>query len=288
MEIRLLNKEILKKTNIEELLTNKAPATDVAILNGADIDIQNYAYGYKDFKDRSADYWLEDNEDGLNAIVRKDGHYSEAGNFKILGVRPVFKYSEIKQYCKEERNLNHFILATTDFEYPQYAIDDSICIQKEKLIPTGKIYSIGEDSCPEYIFGDEKIIYVPKNKKAGFNSLSDQVSLCNRLGRWCKVDKVQVLIDKENDIAISKNILFLSQREKKIGDKHNVSFKESYLYKFMNQRLVLDLTPSHITKKITTLTIEENQVKELLNNKEVLLNNGDFKLVLEKSKVKKL
>ncbi len=293
MEIRLLNKEILEKTNIRGLLTDKAPATDVAILSGANIDGKNFAYGYGDLKDRSTDYWLEDNNNGTIDIIKSDGYYSQIEGNKFLGVRPVFKYSEIQKHCKEESCLNNFILATTDFEYPQYVIENPKFMQlinkiakEEKMVPTGKIYNIGGDNCPEYILDGTKLVFVKKNQQVENGVLSDKISMKQRNGCWCQVDKIQVVVDKENDIAICKNVL-LADQWGVLYNKNTVNFEDTYLYKFMNGRLALDFMPSKVAKKISTITIEEAQVKELLNNKEVLLNNGNFKIVVEEPKVKK-
>lgn len=296
MEVKLLDYHTMSDMNLN-LIGKGAPVTDVAILGGIAMLEDYFAYGYNDLKNRCGCYWIAEKEEYYPNIINPMGQISSAlGTATNMGVRPVFKYSEIKDQCEEIDEMNGIIVARTNFEYPDYVIESKTFAKTldtlaadNALKRTGKLYKIKGENCPEYIHADKKVVFIPNYRSEHKKTkLSNGEYSNTEEGYWVEVNKLCVLVDKENDIALSRNVLLTSDFGIIDYPRKSLEFSDMWIYEFLNNRFINDIQPSNVEKKaVTTITIDENQINELLSNNEVLLNNGNFKLKVEQPKVYK-
>lgn len=232
--------------------------------------------------------------------------HKELAKNKYNSARPMTKYSEISSLATNEKINKNGILEVEYGEYPQMvAFEDLSKILEEnylrgKLKKTGKIYTTNKQSQKSDWYYDKKfeerkheefeyngkkyirfvIFYESMDKK-----LSD--GRTTKLGKpyWIEVMPIKWLVDKEEDIALSKFALFSGISIEGI-EKNIISPMRMFLYKYFENDIIPSVTKEknkgkqtkgeQLSKKIDE--IEEyllpNEEKDIITNqiKELVIN----------------
>ena len=254
-EITLLNEEqilVYNELSILNKINSRAKITDFAVLLGG------YHNTFIEIR-RTGYYWIKSNSK-YNII--NDYGYKDYDNIKHRdnGIRPVMSYSNIKNDISNEIINENGIKEIGYGEYPQKTVNKKLqdeleeLYQNNKLIKTGKTYTTDsrkwndydEDFLPqehiEYEFDDKKYVRVKANSwyEGRIFVLSNGEGYGNGNYVWVEVSKVKWLVDEENDIALSKDILVAGiQFDNK--EKYNDAFENSNIYNFLNTYFTKDI-----------------------------------------------
>lgn len=216
IEITLLSEDLLENSVVMRENGKKARGTDLAN------DMERYHGLFMP-------YWLltkaySDWTYKIWSNVRKD----ELAAWLGLGVRPIIKFSMDFMNNIEE------IKGIVEVEYGEYFLDlvSSDVSQKlelnllnAKLQPTGKVYSIIEHSVLEY--------------------MADGIKYCCFKNKWYKVRPMKWLVDEENQVLISKEVLFGNMPI----DRHidfSGQFESSELYYWLNDVFINEILPNKV------------------------------------------
>lgn len=166
--------------------------------------------------------YLIKTEDLTYNIVTSKGHRKQVTSEKSIGIRPVFEYREFLNHKihQNEDGLYEF----TYGEYPEkvmfkdeakaisYKIPDSKLF--EETGKTAKIYHLltadGKvQTYSEYLIDNEKFVIVKGQAcKEGEYTLSTSETYHPRDNVYIRIKPIVWYLDKESNLAISKNILF--------------------------------------------------------------------------------
>ena len=274
LKLRLINKDEL--TNLSEKL-RKSKETDFE----------------KSFGERSG--WATDileaktgpypRSEGayLATIISKDGDIQKIQPWSnAVGIRPAVTYSEIKELGKDIGEDENGILCLEYGEYPQSKVDVeksfelTQALEKGILKETEKTYSIlnkkprmysGLPLCfGGYIVDEKKPVIELKEYK-----YKDGKKYVLKDNVWYNVEPIVWQVDKQNDIALTKNII-----------NNGLLYSACSIKEFIEQYLSKDIIPLRRSKvKVTKVNI--GKVNELMN-----LNQHEVGLETSKSqKVKK-
>ena len=217
-----------------------AHPTDFAILLGVEVGND------KDSTDKLCSWWTKSGNyaDALAlGISYKNMPYYYFFYERYVGARPCVALSSLPVIASG----NEVLFG----EYPQTVVDKKTATKLEKLykkndlIKTGKKYTtdsieVVDTTTPftpvehiEYEFEGKKYIRFESNKNGKGVLLSDGTKVKSKKIFWLLIEPIVWLVDKEHDIALSKNVLFSGIQ---IG-KHNSkisSFKRSVIKKFLD------------------------------------------------------
>lgn len=181
-----------------------------------------------------------------------------------LGVRPVFRYSEIKTYCQVIKEIEPGYLIVTFGEYPNEVVYDS------------NIKDIYTDSYfwnnPEPILTGNKYTLVIFKDEESETREFPEVTFTGIDGRYVikddeiyKVEPVYFLVDVKKDFAISRDILFCLPTLK--DAREITSYKATLPYEFLNTYFVPELMQSITKQEKQEIKSEENPlIKERIDN----------------------
>ena len=263
-EVTLLSYEQIfgnNKLDIFNKIEPKAFLTDFAILiGGSTFGTMKYNIFYN-----RGNYWTKSNT--LNNKVCVINLYGcNIDNFLCdytRGIRPALSYTNIKDNISNEIINKNGITEVEYGEYPQYAANKVLQEELEelyksnKLNKTGKTYTTGskkyygdnKDFLPqehiEYEFDNKKYVRVKATSHIDYSGvfkfkLSNYKEYFEGDYVWVEVSKIKWLVDEENDIALSKNILVagiqFDNKEEYTGD-----FENTNMYKFLNTYFIKDI-----------------------------------------------
>lgn len=211
---KMLNMELDNgRLNLFNKISTNANITDYGIT-------QSLAYIDGDIV-LNNDYLIETDENSY-ALASSKGHKKLITKDAVVGIRPIFKYQE---FLKHKTHQNKYgIYEFTYGEYPEnaltkeetksiyYKIPDSKLF--ETTGKTGKIYHLLNkenkiQTTSEYLIDNEKFIIVKGlTGKEGNYTLSTGEEYHKRDNVYIKVKPIIWYLDKESNLAISKNILF--------------------------------------------------------------------------------
>ena len=265
------------------ILGVSAHITDFAILLGG------YYDDFNEPVNRLGYYWTKENVDnGAYCIDYEDDIYSESVRDACVGARPIFNYSEIENFIFVKGYSEYGLTIVEYGEYPQTITSKDMQLKLEFaykyqdvcLKLTGKTYTIDSGKLPqistsiynEYIYEDgKKYIRVIANA-CDFNEeyeLSNGEKYKNGDYVWVEVEPIKWVIDKKNNIAVSRDILFsgvIFNRDEYRGD-----FDNSIIKKFMDTHFSKDIIPSKVnteekepkgTRKINPYNFDYEYVSE--------------------------
>ncbi len=253
-EITLLSYEQIcgkNRLDIFNKITSRATITDFALLFGGATYIDEI-FGY-----RIGLYWIKTNK--YNSIINIFGSVEyKPTNHRATGIRPVASYSKIKNDISNEIINEDGITEVEYGEYPQYTVNKELQYELEKLYENNKLtktgkryttdsrgyYEYSKDFLPqehiEYEFDDKKYVRVKANPFYGSFKLSNGEEYKDGDYVWVEVSKVKWIVDEDNDIALSKNILVagiqFDNKEEYTGD-----FENTNMYKFLNTYFIKDI-----------------------------------------------
>ncbi len=208
---------------------------------------------------RTGCYWIKSNS--KYNIINDYGYRSyKYTNRRDNGIRPIMSYSNIKNDISNERINRNGIVEVEYGEYPQYAVDNILQDKLEKLYKNGKLSETGKtyttdsrkyyenkmDFLPqehiEYEFDNKKYVRVKVNSfyDGRLFTLSNSEKYKDDDYVWVEVSKLKWLVDEENDITLSSDILVAGiQFDKKINYYGN--FENTNIYKFLNTYFIKDI-----------------------------------------------
>lgn len=272
-----------KRLKIFDIFDVKATPSDFAILLGAYI-MDNYrTYDNYRLEHRFGYYWTKTSDEYDNAIiVRPDGSsIGEDLDWRDFGTRPVLSYSLIANESKIIKNLEDKVLEIEYGEYPKKAATLEVqtilnsLYNSGRLLKTGRYYTTDSRKYNkynddfqaikhiEYEYNNKKYIRVKANSCFdGYKfTLSNEQKYCDGDYVWVEVMPIRWLVDKENNIAVSKNLLFSGiQFDNKKRYKGN--FEDTIMYMFLNRYFIKEIMQCYNIK-------DENreQVEELFSQK---------------------
>ena len=198
--------------------------------------------------------YLIKTEDLTYNIVTSKGHRKQVTSEKSIGIRPVFEYREFLNHKihQNEDGLYEF----TYGEYPEkvmfkdeakaisYKIPDSKLF--EETGKTAKIYHLltadGKvQTYSEYLIDNEKFVIIKGQAgKEGEYTLSTSETYHPRDNVYIRIKPIVWYLDKESNLAISKNILFTLP----------LSLNSDEIKKYLQTVFAKDLISSKTLKKI--------------------------------------
>ena len=187
----------------------------------------------------------------------------------VYGIRPVLKFDNLEKLIKSLKiEFENDIKIVEYGQYPDLKVQFNIP-NNASLKPTGKkyyyplnkldIYSLYE--CFEYKYNKEKIVNIED--------------------KYYKVKPVKFYVDEENNMLISKDILFASAINLD-NPNYNGIFNTTQLYQFLNNQFIKNLTFANekdiidaeiqkIEEKIKENNLENEKLKQLIQEKKELI-----------------
>ena len=195
-----------------------------------------------------------------NEIFTPEGEFEINFPCHYNGVRPVLKYDKSEDFIKTSKtNYENGIEVVEYGQYPDFKKRINIS-DISKLKWTKKYYYLVKGWPQYYSF---TILKYPEYKHYNGNKF---IYINNY---FYKIKPVKFYVDKENNMLISKNILFFAPINIRFNNKkYNGDFKTSQLYKFLNNEFIRNLKPN---KDITTLLKENQKLKSEIEAKKETL-----------------
>lgn len=310
------NKDLHKDKQLEIIKKygRQAYATDFAILLGCCVDSKKTVI--EDGLVKSFGGWWTStiplNYESYGHYVYSIGVDGDAGRSYwyyagSIGGRPSTSFSQIKNYCLRPLRLDNGVLEVEYGEYPQTVVDKDFSIELENVFlsdtmkKTGKYYKMyawrKTNDYVEYEYKGKKYIRIMGDTSRGYKQsiynrgksnvnikekvLSDGRVVKDNEVYWVSVEPIKWLIDRKNDIALSRDILFAGfqygHEAPSIYDRgYNLPQDEKNTYYF-NQTTMKNFLDGHFASDIVNSRasyiknrideVEENPSirKELLN-----------------------
>ncbi len=196
-----------------------------------------------------------------------------------LGIRPVFKYSEIKAYCKIMEEIEPGYLIVTFGKYPSKIIYDNDNPFQENKADS----DFWKNQEPILTGNKYTLISIKDNEKE-----YPEVEFAGIEGRFViddaiyKVEPVRFLVDVKKDFAISEDIMFNLPT---LVDARKVSsYKETLPYEFLNTYFVPELMQGIIKEhEQECIENEENPlIKDLIDSILQLIKNTCIENIVKK------
>ena len=302
-----------KRLEIIKKYGSQAYATDFAILLGCYVDskktvIEDGLIRY------FGDWWTStisldyESYGHFVSSIRSDGDSDEKFWFYANGIggRPAISFSEIKDFCLKPMKLKNDVLEVEYGEYPQTVVDKDFSIVLDEVFLAGlmkktdKVYKTyswqNENNFAEYEYQGKKYIRIIGDTTRGYEQsiynwgrdnvevdkkiLSDESVVQDGEVYWVSVEPIKWLIDRKNDVALSKNILFAGVRygheapsifdkgyDSPPEEKNDYFFKKTRIKRFLDENFapnIIDNRFLDIKNKIDEVEHNECIKKELL------------------------
>ena len=205
--------------------------TDYAIILGGDENINENLSGTWSTKSASKTNQL--------IVASHNGDLTSTNpNNKNIYARPCIKYSDIKSKSQKINKINNNVFEIEWGEYPQKMVSETLHYNLETAYQDGKLETTNKKytNFSEEISAIESSEYVYKNKKY------IRVIVKNDGVYWLKVDPIRWIVDKDKDIAITKNLLFGGPLDTKTfykGDFESTLMKE-FLDDYVSEEIFTD------------------------------------------------
>lgn len=281
----------------------KCAITDFAILLGGYVSDNYHTSEGENLKDRNGWWWLQTPNSDKARVVYTDGNsYWNFVNRRDGGGRPVLPYSSISSILISDGEVINEIFEVQYGEYPQTIVDENYSQELENaynngsLITSGKTYttdSVGyrdydtsfkPRTHTEYEYKGSKYIRFVADSNCDGEVLSDGRKVEFGKAYWIKVEPITWLVDEEQNLALSKKILFSGVQFKNKRD-YTGDFDKCDIKQFMDNCFSKDIMSDKINYQNKSEIIEEKTIKQILENgiKEMgevlgecsdLINNG--------------
>lgn len=275
--LTLLKEDLVFGNNQLDILKKygtKAAVTDFAILLGAAGGLETVKLYYaKDGylrKDRTSWWWTQTQFNSDAYIVNEKGEKSwEHVTNRRGGGRPALPYSQISKFC-QNKVIKDGILQVEYGFYPQYIANSEYLEAKYKnnqLIATGKYYTTDSINVSiiyndqkfqsrehiEYEYKGEKYIRFIGDENATGRVLSSSEVIDIGNAYWIHVSPIVWLVDEEQDIALSKKIIFSGVQFKnsnnKITSNYNGNFYSTDYDRFITHYFFKEIIPTNYFSK---------------------------------------
>lgn len=230
-----------KRLKIFDKFGIKAELNDFAILCGA--------YVANGLEHNLGVYWTNeaDGNDDTYAVFPNGKSRPLYVCSRRAGIRPVLTYSSILNASNIIKDFGDGILEVEFFEYPQMSVSVEMqnilenLYNNNRLLATGRCYTTDlskytsynegfkKNEYIEYEYDKERYVRVKAN--SCFNGmefvLSNKEKYADDDYVWVKVSPIKWYVDKEADVAVSKNLLLsglqFNEEKKYKGDFENVT-----------------------------------------------------------------
>jgi len=244
-------------------LGNRASMTDFSVLLG----ILNFNSGIK-----YCSYWTKSKSlggsvksiDGINGALMSVNETNRS-----IGARPVINYSLIKNGAKEVGKRKGIKIVEYG-EYPQMLENDTMAGHLENIYKNGTLKQTGKIYTTDSTYSNDNTAPFKENKFIEYEALNykyirfvpDMYCFGKRLANgkilapcsayWIKVLPLRWLVDEENNIALSENVIFSGIQ---FCDKPNYdgNFYKTNIKKFMD---------NYFSKEIVNNVVHEEVVEE--------------------------
>ena len=258
-DFTLLTEEDLKNgsTKIFDIFGTISAISDFAILLGGEVSNSNFIHDESDLKYRTGLWWTKSVNEALErCAVYADGFIKWNPPFqRTIGARPCTKYSDKNEEVNEDGVIFYG-------EYPQSivpvinatSLEELYC--DNKLNKTGKVYTMDDsdiltDYTPfnsrefiEYKYMGEKYIRIVGDSKCKDIILSDGRKIEEGTAYWIKVEPIEWIVDKGNDLIISKQILFAGISFDNSFDEFSSDFDNTNMKWYLDTHFSKDIIPS--------------------------------------------
>ena len=229
----LLNSENITETKSEifKKYGTEAGITDFAIISGGYVSEDKIVFDKKLKKIMASPWWIKsktENDEALYATCTKDKFDKAPMNSTQIGIRPFINYSKIFKdnmidYSMKEKETSEEIKYG---EYPQWITEKAHANKLEALLSLNILRKTGKEymGYPEYICNSSKYIRCIANEAS--KRLSNG-SLTNKgQAYWIKVTPISWIVNKNENIMLSKYILVSGIEYKNIEDFLKNSFSK--------------------------------------------------------------
>ena len=309
MECRLLTKEEVCSGcyQIFKKYGTNAAVTDLSLLLGIEVssDHTSDSLYYKDseFADtRAADYWtMTKDGDRVVAISSYSFGYNAPKKMSniFIGIRPVLKYSDLKESITDKKLSDKEVLEVHFGEYPQTVCDDKIRFELEKayrdgsLMKSGKKYTVNSkidgsfspQFLTEYHYKDKKYVRFIADRNVIRTRLSNKKYIEYKSPYWIEVEPITWMIDEEKDMLVCKKSLITGIP---FDSKYYGEFEDTFIFNYLNNYFIKEIAcekKQEINKyEMIEKAIEEMNLNELqqlrfflesqINNKVKLKRKG--------------
>lgn len=297
MEITLLDKDDVCGSNALQIFKKygtNAAVTDFSILLGCGVTSDHTSDStFYDLDTRSADYFTKTKANNKIVAISSYG-FEYNGEKKLddrfIGIRPIVKYSDIKNSCYDEILSDKNVKEVKFGEYPQTLCEKKTYNELEELYKKGmlkrsnKIYTTDskisgqfkKQTHIEYEYNVNKYIRFIADRNIVRAKLSDEKNIEYNKAYWIKTEPIIWMIDEKENIAVSKRILISGIP---FDDNYNCDYNNSLIKKYLNEYFAKEiLAEKPITKKdrfcnikahIDDLTLEELQELRIIIEEEM-------------------
>lgn len=268
--------EIIKKKGAKAVISDFSIFLCGGLYSADFIDTDK---GMERLENRTGPYWTHDSKGYVYKVCPTGCFENSSPDCREVAARPALPFSSIQSISTTVVCGNDGILEVEFGEYPQKAVSKDFGIILDSNLSMGRLKETGKtymtDSAPEsdwdecefqprelieYEYGGKK--YVRAQVVRGGDVFGRDLSLSNGETyyegdfAWFEVSPIRWYVDKQNDIALSKDLIFAGVQF--IGNlNYNGNFKETYIKKFMDEYFSKDIIPS---KTVT------NRAKKERNN----------------------
>ena len=284
MECRLLTKEEVCSNSFQifKKYGTNAAVTDFSLLLGIEVSSDHTSdtlyFRDREFTDtRAADYWTM-TKDGDRVIAISSYSFGYNSPRKInnlfIGIRPLLKYSDIKDLAYDKNISDKEVLEVHFGEYPQTVCEDKIWLELEKnykagnLLKSGKSYTVNSNVdgsfspqiFDEYCYRDKKYVRFISNRDIIRTKLSSKKYI--EFGRpyWIEVEPITWMIDEDKDMAVCKKSLVTG-----IPYDNNSSFKfeETFIYNYLNNYFIKEIETEKKEKEVNRFAAIEKEIDNM-------------------------
>ena len=279
------------KLDIINKIGVKAAITDFSILLGGHVSNKHFTNEGKELKNRIGWYWLEHTvEDNDIPVLNVVGECSSSGilSSRANGARPTLQYSLISAVALSKVRKPDGILEIEYGYYPQWAPSHNLQKELEYALKTGTMIQLKnyiitdsrkriehvkefkQQKHPIYEHKGKQYIRVKANPDIDNFILSNENNYKKGDYVWVEISPVKWLVDEENDIAVSKNILFAGVQFKN-DRNYDGDFSKTDINMFMNTYLIKDLFKCNSIINTNNPTREQllEEIKELKEKLEI-------------------
>ena len=287
MKVRIPSKKELDSLNYFDSFVLGSEPTDFAVVTGLKTDEPSSWLSDSIYDDKV--WCLLDKKMVFEHIDKVDTNYIEKRlSNRYVGIRPVIKYSSVKDEVTDETYIDDEISAVNFGEYPRISLPKELEDKLEnlysngELLKTEKTYTTdGEDYNPrnlkkfvptmseEYVYEDEKYVRIKANSFKEKFSLSNGHEYKSGDYVWLKVAPVEWYVCKANDMMISKEMLLsgIYFSDKK---EYNGIFRNTWLNKYLNTYFAKDIVPSKkVLEKQEKKEVKKEEKKKNLSARQV-------------------
>lgn len=259
--------EIIKKKGDRAAMSDFSILLGGLVFSGCFVDADN---GMKRLENRVSSYWTK-SKASLGSVgcvaLFCDVPYGVIERF--IGARPALPFSSIQSFSRNGVIGNDGILEVEFGEYPQKAVprDFATMLEQElsigRLKETGKTYTTDSRKVNdyaykfepqehiEYEYNGKKYVRVKVDIRGRDSTLSNGEEYNKGDFVWVEVSPIKWCVDKQNDIALSKDVIFAGVQFNHTK-YYSGDFRETDIKKFMDEYFSRDIIPSKTVRKTVT------------------------------------